>query len=138
MVELLGVEQAFDVVVVYGAERHEILLGLVLHHCWYERVDLAGCAKEHFALAVLHILLYVECDGFGDAEVLHVLGDCDAHLLGEVEVVVDGVTRCEDYGCEVQQADLLLAEFFGTQSLDLDERAEHEFYAKVLGDIEVG
>ena len=120
------------------AQRYKIFLGLVLHHCGYERIDLAGCAEEHLALAVLYVFLDVQCYSLGHAEVLHVLGDCDAHLLGEVEIVVDGVARCEDNGCKVQQSNLLLAEFFGTQSLDLDEWAEHKFHAKVLGDIEVG
>ena len=121
----------------YAAQWHKILLVLVLHHSGDERIELAGIAEEYLALAILHILLYVERDCLRNAEVLHILGDGDAHLLSECEVVVDSVTRCEHYGCEVEKTDLLLSEFFGAESFYFDEWAKDEFYAEVLCDVEI-
>ena len=137
VVEFLRVEQLLYVVVVNAAHWHEIFLALVLHHCGDERVELAGVAEEHLALAILHILLYVECDCLCYAEVLHVLGDSDSHLLSEFEVVVDSVARGEHHRCEIEKTYLLLSEFFWAEPFYFDERTKDEFHAEVLCDVEV-
>ena len=57
MLESLCVEELLHGVVVNVAQRHEVFLLLVLHHQRHEVVDLAGAAKEHLTLAVLHVFL---------------------------------------------------------------------------------
>ena len=56
------VEQILHVVVVDTAHWHEKLIAPVLRHQRHKIGHLAGSAEEHLALAILHILLDVECD----------------------------------------------------------------------------
>ena len=112
MVQLLLVEHLLDVVVVYVAHRHEILFGLVLYHERDEVLDFTSIGEEYLALAILHIFLYVQGYSLEHAEVLHVLGDGDAHLLGQLEIVVYGMARGEDHSCIIEEVYFLLTKLF--------------------------
>ena len=72
----------------YIAQGNEVLLVLMLVDDGQQAVVLACGAEEDLALAVLHVLLYIECDHLGNAEILHVFGDGDAKLAAEVEEMV--------------------------------------------------
>ena len=78
--------------------------------------------KENFALAVDDILLQVEGDSLGDAEILHSFGHGDARLLTDAEKVVYGGTTCENHGRIVQDFGSLRTEFFERDALDFDKR----------------
>ena len=68
-------------------------------------------AKEYFAFAVLYVVLQVEGDGLGGAEVLHRVGDIFTELFGEAEEVVDGVFAVEDNSGIVGEVDTGFAKF---------------------------
>ena len=74
------------------AHRNKVLLVLMLYHSRQEIVYTTSLTKEDFAFTILHIFLDIECNGFCDTEVFHVLGDVYSQLLGHVEEMVDGMT----------------------------------------------
>ena len=107
----------------------------MLNHRRQQVIDLARRAVEDLALTVLHVLLYVLCHGLCNAEILHVLGDGNAHLLGKQEEIVDGKTRSEDNGSVLQNGYLLCAEFFRRQWLHLNKGTEHNLHIMALCDV---
>ena len=94
----LGIELVLNVVVVHTAQRHQVLLELVLHHQRNQIIYLTRSAEEHLALAVLHVFLDIKRDGLCHTEIPHVLGNVQTELFGQHEKVVDGMTRGEDDG----------------------------------------
>lgn len=132
-----GVEDVGGVAVVHVADDEEVVLVLVLDQQGEEVVKLAGGRVEDFALAVYDVLLQVEGDGLGGAEVLHRVGDRDAHLFAKVEEMVDGSLGGENDGCEVGYVDFLLAEFACVKAFDLDEGPKYYFHSVLLLDVEV-
>ena len=125
MGKLLGVEQLGQCVVVHIAYRHKIFLGLVLHHRGHKVGHIAGGAKKHLALAVLHVFLYVEGYSLRHTEVFHVFGYGDAEQLGQLEVVVDGMARGEHHSRVVEKTDLLLAEFLRRDAFHFNKGTKH-------------
>ena len=86
--DVLGSQLLRDFILVYIAQGNEVLLVLMLVDDGQQAVVLACGAEEDLALAVLHVLLYIECDHLGNAEILHVFGDGDAKLAAEIEEMV--------------------------------------------------
>ena len=119
LLEELGESGVVDVALGY-----EEAFGAVTEDVREEVVYLACLAIEDFALAVLDVLLDVEGDGLGDAEVFHILGDVDAHLLAELEEMVDGMAAGEDDGGVTGDVYVLVAELSGGEGFDLDEGVE--------------
>ena len=107
----------------------EEAFGAVAEDLGEEVVDAACVAVEDFALAVLDVLLDVEGDGLGDAEIFHVFGDVNAHLPAELEEVVDGVAAGEDDGGVAGDVDVLVAELAGGEGFDFDEGVEGDLDA---------
>ena len=66
---------------------------------------------KYLALAVLDKLLEVMGHSLGGAEILHVLGDLDAHLFTEAEKVVNAVLAGHHDCLEFIRADTKLTEF---------------------------
>ena len=120
--------------IAYG---HKELFGLVLYHLWQQVVDFTRCPEEHLTLAVLNIFLDIEGYRFGDAEILHILRDNNAHLLAQIEEVVDGMARCENDGRVVEDGYLLRPEFPRRKTFYFDERTEYYLYAVFFLNIEV-
>ena len=131
VLDAVRVEEILDVVVVHPTQRHEIALVLVLEDVRKKVLDLACVAEEHLALAVLHVFLDVEGYLLDHAEILHRLGNGDAHLLCQREEVVDGVARGEHHRSVVEKVDLLLAKLLGGYAVDPEERTEHTLHAKL-------
>ena len=78
-----------DVIVVnVGHDHEELVVGPALHHR-DEFLHLVVGSEEDLALAVLDIFLQVVGHGLGDAIVVLRVGDVDAHLLAEVEEMVN-------------------------------------------------
>ena len=63
----------------------------------------------------------------------------NAHIrdlfLGQLEEVVDGMARREDYGRMVENVHLLVAELLSSDALNFDERAENKFHLRLLCDV---
>ena len=121
VLQLLRFEQVVQLIVVDITLWHKISLGLVL--------DDSGHAEEHLALAVLHILLYVQSHLLGNAEIFHRLGDVESQFLGEREEVINGVTRRKDHCCAIVQGNVLLTKFFCRDAFHLYEWVKYEFHA---------
>ena len=136
--EFLTFEEVLDFIAVDVAHWHEISFLLVLDHGGQEVVDFSGVAEEHFALAVLNVLLYVESHGLGDAEVFHILGDGDSQLFAKVEEVVDGMARGEYDGCVLEDVNLLSTKLARGEAFDFDEGAEDNLYTILSFDVEIG
>ena len=118
--------------------RHEVTFCLVLHHRGQQVVDAAGSAEEHLALAVLHIFLNIECDGFRHTKVFHVLGNVTAQLLGQRKEMVDGMARGEDNSGVVEDVHLLRTEVTCCQSLNFNKGTEHEFNTETFCNVKIG
>ena len=73
------------------AHGHEVFLGLVLHHCGNQVVNLASAAEEHLALAILYVFLDIEGNGLGHTEVFHVFWNVDTKLFCQCEIMINGV-----------------------------------------------
>ena len=131
MVESLGVEEAGDAVIGHAAHRYEVFLVLVLYHHRDEVIYLACLTEEYLTLAILCVFLYVECYGLCNTEVLGGLWHGDAHFLGHLEEMVNGMTRGEYDSRVIGEIDLLITEFLRCKAFDLDERTEDEFYIKL-------
>ena len=116
---------------------HQILLGFMLNHCGDEVIDFSSISKEHLALAILHILLYVKRDGLGYAEILHVLRNSDAKLFCQIEKMVDGMTRSKNDSSVVKYINFLRAEIFGGDAFYLNKRTEHKFNVESRCDVVV-
>ena len=58
----------------------------------HQAVHLTGVTEEYLALAVLDVLLDVQGNSLRNAEILHVLGDCNAHLGTKLEEMIYSVT----------------------------------------------
>ena len=84
------------------AHGHKILLVFVFDHCGQKIVDTTRGTEKHLALAILHVFLDIERNGFCHTEILHVLRNVCTQLLGKREIVVNGMTRREDY-CRIVQ-----------------------------------
>ena len=75
---------------------YEKLLFLVFEHYVKQVCNKTRFSEENFAFAILYELLYVERHLLGDEEVLHVFGQCDAHVLAQVEEVGYGLFGVEN------------------------------------------
>ena len=100
----------------------------------FDGTEVANDAERRVGAGIFH---YDVGDGFGETEVLHVLGDGDAQFVAEVEEVVDGIARVEYDGGVVEYLYLLLAELAGCDSLDFDKWMENQFDAMLLLNLEV-
>ena len=118
--------------------RDEVFFSFVLAHHGEKFRPSSARSVEDFALAVLHVLLDVENDLFGDAEILHVLGQGDAKLFAEVEEVVDGVLGVEHHGGVVEDIDLLCTKLTRFDGFYFDERTEGEIHAEIAGNFVIG
>ena len=83
MLDVLAVQHLAKDRIVHVAQRDKVALRLVLRHQGNQIVNLTGRPEEDLALAVLDILLNVLRYSLSDAEVLHILRNRDAHLLGK-------------------------------------------------------
>lgn len=111
-------------VVVDVAQGYEIFIVLVLDDLGNDVIDLSCGTKEHFTLAILDVFLDIECNGFSNAEIFHVIRNVDAQLFAKLEEIVDGMTRSEHHSSIIQNGYVLLTEFLGRQSLNFNERME--------------
>ena len=129
MFDAMSLESILDVVVMDARLRQEVGLFGVLQDDGKQTVERACGAEEHLALAVLDVLLDVKRHGLGGTEILHRLGDVDAHLLTELEKVVDGVARGEDdSGMLGENGHLLSTEFLWGETLYLNELLEVDLH----------
>ena len=85
-----------------------------------------------------NILLQIERNALGCAEVFHCIGDGDAQALAQCEKVVNGCASCKNYCSMVENRHLLLAKFFGRNALDLNKGAKNYLDIVFLCDIVVG
>ena len=132
------VKQIGNAVVVHVAQGDEVAFVLMLGHVGHEGFHLARFAEENLALAIRNVLLDVERNLLAQAEILHRLGDVDAHLLAQTEEMVDAVTGGENNGAVLQDADVLRAEFCRSETFDFDEGPEDNLYAVALSNIVIG
>ena len=121
---LVGTGEEVLLVTVLGDELHKLREVLV--------------AEEYLALTVLDIVLQIEGDGFGGAEVLHVLADGLAQLLQHAEEVVDRVLAVEDDGGIVTDMDTRLSEVAGRNAHNLEKFIESEIDIVLMNQITVG
>jgi len=78
VVQALGIQSAVKVVLMYVTLGYQKLFFLVLGHDIDEVVPLARLAEKHFALAILYILLDIQCHLLGYEKVLHLIRHCQA------------------------------------------------------------
>ena len=78
--------------------------------------------NKNLTLTVLDKLLKVVGHGLGGTEILHVLGDLDAHLLAEAEEMINAVFAGHHHGLELIRADAVFAKFLFRDRLDMIER----------------
>lgn len=122
----------------YVALGYEELLVFVFEHEGKQVVNLACIAVEDFALAVLDVALDIKRYGLCNTEILHVFGDIDAHLLAELEEIVDGVAAGEDYSCMVEDVYTLSTKLTWGKTLNFDKGSENDFYFVLVGNGVVG
>ena len=109
---------------------------MLAHHL--DKVGEILVAEEDFALAVLYVVLQVEGDGLGGAEVLHVVADGLAQVLEHAEEVVDAVLAVEDDGGVVAYMDAGLAELGGCDAHHIEKLVESDVDIVFVDKISVG
>ena len=109
---LVGAGKDVFFIFVLADEFHEVCGGLV--------------SEEDLAFAVLGIVLQIEGNGFGGAEVFHGFGDDLAQFLGHPEEMVDRILAAEDDGSIITQVDPVFAEIRGADSYDFKKFVESE------------
>jgi len=137
VLNVLAVKQFAKHRVVNITQGNEVTLGLVLDHEGNQVVNLACSAEENLALAILDVLLYVLSHRLCNAEILHVLRDGNAHLLGKKEEIVNGKARSKYDSGVLQNGDFLCTKLLWSERLYLDERTEHDLHIVSLGYIVV-
>lgn len=121
------------VICVYARLRKEVRFAGMTQNLIHQSVDVSIRAEEHLALPVLYILLNVESNQLGDAEILQSVGNIHAHLVTKVEEMIDSVPRREDNGSMIGKNGYFLStEFFRTYAFDRDELLEINLYVVFL------
>ena len=77
------------------------------------------------------LLLEIDGNQFGGAEVFQGLGNLETKFLGEFEISIYGVARRENDGRIIGEVDPLVTEFPGGQCFYAEERSESEFCFKL-------
>jgi hypothetical protein len=93
---------------------------------------------ENLSFAIHDVLLQIQGDLFVDAEILHFLGNGDAHFFAQAEKMVDAVSGIENNGGMVENGNLLLSEILCGETFHLDERTEIYFQTIFVSQIKVG
>ena len=122
-VEGLGVFGLFLV----GAGEEEFLVAVFAHDL--DEVGEVLVAEEDFAFAVLDVVLQVESDGLGGAEVFHVLAYGFAQLFEHAEEMVYRVLAVEDDGGVFADVDACFSE--------LGDGDAHHFEEFEKGDVNI-
>lgn len=98
---------------------------------------LTRCTEEYLTLAVLHIFLDVESDGFRRTEIFHGFRYSNSHLCAKTKEVVNCMARSKYNGGMIQNRNFLLSKFLCRQTLNFYKRAEIYFHAVLLSNVEI-
>ena len=131
-VEQLGVFCLFFV----GAGEEEFFVAVFGHHV--DEVGKVLIAKEYLAFAILYVVLQIECNGFGGAEVFHTFGDDFAQFFGHPKEVVDRVFAVENDSAVFCDVDSAFAEFGCGNTHNFKEFVEGEIQFEVENQSFVG
>lgn len=85
---------------------------------------------EYFAFPVHNVFLEIECDVFGDAEILHRIRHCITHFIADSEEMIYACLACKNDCCELREIDFLGPEVLDRNPLNLNKW--FKIYLKVV------
>ena len=95
-------------------------------------------AVKNLTFPVKDIFLKVIGGGFGNAEILHAVGDLNTHLLADPEEMIHGILGVEDNSGIVKDIYPVFPEFPCRHTFDLDKSPEIDIDAVFFRNFGIG
>lgn len=134
----LGFVQEFDILglLLIGTGEEVGLIAVFGHHV--DKVGEELLAEKYLALAVLDVVLQIESDGFGGAEILHGFGNGLAKFLGHTEEMVNRILAVEYNSRMFTDVDAAFAKFRNADAFNGEKLVEGKLHVEVVDKCFVG